>query len=187
MLKQELRELYKSKRNSLTNIEIENLSLDLANKTLDLDIWNYSNFHIFFPIEKKHEVDTKLIIQIIQGKDKNVILPKINTENNEITNFLLTDSTLLKTNKLGISEPQSGIEIPHNDLDVVFIPLLCFDNFGNRVGYGGGYYDKLLSKCKKNTVKIGLSFFQPVKKINYINSNDVKMDYCICPNKVYEF
>ena len=70
---------------------------------------------------------------------------------------------------------------------MVFIPLLCFDNFGNRVGYGGGYYDKLLSKCKKNTVKIGLSFFQPVKKINDINSNDVKMDYCICPNKVYEF
>ena len=187
MLKQELREIYKSKRKLLTNNEIENLSLDLANKTLDLDIWNYNNYHVFFPIEKNQEVDTKLIIQIIQGKDKNVILPKIDFKNKELKSYLLTDSTLLKTNKLGVSEPHTGIEMSNMDLEIVFVPLLCFDNYGNRVGYGGGYYDKLLSECSKETLKIGLSFFKPVKKITDISKNDARMDYCICPSKVYEF
>ena len=73
------------------------------------------------------------------------------------------------------------------DLEIVFIPLLCFDIYGNRVGYGGGYYDKLLSECSKETIKIGLSFFEPVKKITDISKNDVRMDYCISPSKVYEF
>ena len=72
MFKQELRSLYKSKRNSLTSNEVEALSLSIANNVLGLEIWDYDNYHIFFPIEKNNEIDTKLIIQAIQGKDKNV-------------------------------------------------------------------------------------------------------------------
>ena len=61
MFKKELRKFYKSKRSSLTNNEIEALSLSLANMVLKLDIWECSNYHIFFPIEKNSEIDTKLI------------------------------------------------------------------------------------------------------------------------------
>lgn len=187
MFKKELRKFYKSKRSSLTNNEIEALSLSLANMVLKLDIWECSNYHIFFPIEKNNEIDTKLIIQIIQGKDKNVILPKLNIENKSFLNFLLTDSTLLKENELGIAEPQSGIQINENQIEVVFIPLLCFDKSGHRVGYGGGYYDRFLKKCPKNTVKIGLSFFDPIQKIFDINITDVKINFCLTPKKIYEF
>ncbi|MBL6649816.1 MAG: 5-formyltetrahydrofolate cyclo-ligase [Flavobacteriaceae bacterium] len=184
MLKQKLRKIYKEKRNSL--FDTENLSLDIANKTLDLDIWNFQNYHVFFPIEKQKEVDSRLIIQIIQGKDKNVVLPKLNFESNSIDSVLLTDSTLLKTNHLGISEPLNGIQINNNQIDLVFVPLLAFDNSGHRVGYGGGYYDKFLSECP-NAIKVGLSYFDPINKIEDINSKDIKLDYCITPKKVYEF
>jgi 5-formyltetrahydrofolate cyclo-ligase len=184
VLKRELRKVYKLKRSSLTNTEI--LSLEIANKTLELDIWNLQNYHVFFPIEKHKEVDSKLIIQIVQGKDKNVILPKLNLEFKTIDSFLLTDSTPLKTNHLGISEPFNGIQINNNQIDLVFVPLLAFDNFGHRVGYGGGYYDKFLSKCPR-AIKVGLSYFDPINKIEDINSKDIKLDYCITPNKVYEF
>ena len=142
---------------------------------------------MFFPIEKNNEIDTKLIIQIIQGKDKNVILPRLNIENKSFVNFLLTDSTLLKENRLGIAEPQSGIKINENQIEVVFVPLLCFDKTGHRVGYGGGYYDRFLKKCSANTIKIGISFFDPIEKIIDINNNDIKMNYCLTPNKIYEF
>jgi len=179
-----LRKIYKEKRNSL--FDTENLSLDIANKTLDLDIWNFQNYHVFFPIEKQKEVDSRLIIQIIQGKDKNVVLPKLNFESNSIDSVLLTDSTLLKTNHLGISEPLNGIQINNNQIDLVFVPLLAFDNSGHRVGYGGGYYDKFLSECP-NAIKVGLSYFDPINKIEDINSKDIKLDYCITPKKVYEF
>ena len=184
MLKGELRKVYKLKRSSLTNTEI--LSLEIANKTLEIDIWNLQNYHVFFPIEKHKEVDSKLIIQIVQGKDKNVILPKLNLESKTIDSFLLTDSTLLKTNYLGISEPFNGIQINNNQIDLVFVPLLAFDNIGHRVGYGGGYYDKFLSKCPR-AIKVGLSYFDPINKIEDINSKDIKLDYCITPNKVYKF
>ena len=184
MLKQKLRKIYKEKRNSL--FDTQNLSLNIANKTLDLDIWNFQNYHVFFPIEKQKEVDSRLIIQIIQGKDKNVVLPKLNFESNSIDSVLLTDSTLLKTNHLGISEPLNGIQINNNQIDLVFVPLLAFDNSGHRVGYGGGYYDKFLSECP-NAIKVGLSYFDPINKIEDINSKDIKLDYCITPKKVYEF
>ena len=184
MFKGELRKVYKLKRSSLTNTEI--LSLEIANKTLEIDIWNLQNYHVFFPIEKHKEVDSKLIIQIAQGKDKNVILPKLNLESKTIDSFLLTDSTPMKTNHLGISEPLNGIQINNNQIDLVFVPLLAFDNFGHRVGYGGGYYDKFLSKCPR-AIKVGLSYFDPINKIEDINSKDIKLDYCITPNKVYKF
>ena len=83
MFKADLRKVYKLKRSSL--IDTEALSLEIANKTLDLDIWDFQNYHVFFPIEKHNEVDSKLIIQIIQGKDKNVILPKINVSTSSAT------------------------------------------------------------------------------------------------------
>ena len=154
MFKKELRKFYKSKRSSLTNNEIEALSLSLANMVLKLDIWECSNYHIFFPIEKNSEIDTKLIIQVIQGKDKNVILPKLNLENKSFLNFLLTDATLLKENNFGIAEPQSGIQIDESQIEVVFLPLLCFDTHGHRVGYGGGYYDRFLKNVPRIQSKL---------------------------------
>ena len=187
MFKKELRKFYKSKRSSLTNKQIEALSLSLANMVLKLDIWECSNYHIFFPIKKNNEIDTKLIIQVIQGKDKNVILPKLNLENKSFLNFLLTDATLLKENNFGIAEPQSGIQIDESQIEVVFLPLLCFDTQGHRVGYGGGYYDRFLKKCPENIIKIGLSYFESIKKIQDINNKDVKMNFCLTPKKIYEF
>ena len=186
MFKRELRKVYKLKRTSLTNTET--LSLEIANKTLEIDIWNLQNYHVFFPIEKHKEVDSKLIIQIVQGKDKNVILPKLNLESKTIDSFLLTDSTPMKTNHLGISEPFNGIQINNNQIDLVFAPLLAFDNFGHRVGYGGGYYDRYLSKVqsKLKIIKIGVGFsFQKIKNIP-INKHDVKLDYIITERKIIE-
>ena len=116
--------MYRNKRNSLDQKKIQDLSFEIANRSLTLDIWDYTNYHIFFPIENNNEIDTKLIIQIAQGKDKNVVLPKTNFKKKTITNYLLTDATLMTTNKYGISEPRSGIEINEKQLEVVFIPLL---------------------------------------------------------------
>jgi len=61
--KQDLRIVYRNKRNSLDQKEIQDLSFEIANRSLTLDIWDYTNYHIFFPIENNNEIDTKLIIQ----------------------------------------------------------------------------------------------------------------------------
>ena len=66
MKKKDLRLIYKNKRNSLDAKKSQDLSFEIANRSLQLNIWDYSNYHIFFPIENNNEIDTKLIIQIIQ-------------------------------------------------------------------------------------------------------------------------
>ena len=100
---------------------------------------------------------------------------------------MLTDSTLFVKNSNGITEPRSGIEVNPIDFDLIFIPLIAFDQMGNRVGYGKGYYDKMLSQCSKSALKIGLSLFDPINKIHDISTHDLKMDYCITPNQIYKF
>ena len=69
----------------------------------------------------------------------------------------------------------------------MFIPLLAFDNKGNRVGYGKGYYDNFLSKCTPDVIKIGLSFFEASDEITDVFESDIALDYCVTPNTIYQF
>lgn len=186
MQKNELRRHYKAKRETLSSETRDDYSIKIANKALELPIWGSSFYHIFLSITKNKEVNTEPILSIIQGKDKNVVVPKVFLKGT-LKNFLLTDNVSLQINSLGIPEPVGGIEVGESQLDVVFLPLLAFDEKGYRVGYGGGYYDALLKKCRPETVKIGLSFFDGVRQIKDVHENDVAMDYCITPGKIYEF
>ena len=186
MRKKELRLTYRNKRNLLASSTADDFSLEIANRTLQMPIWDFTFYHIFLSIDKNKEVNTEPLLSIIQGKDKNVVVPKIFPDK-VLKNFLLTDGTPIKENSLGIPEPLGGIEVSADQLEVVFIPLLAFDLKGHRVGYGGGYYDILLEKCPPRTLKIGLSFFEAVNKIDDVNGNDVPLDYCITPKRIYEF
>ena len=157
----------------------------MANNSLELPIWNFDYYHIFLPIRDKKEIDTSFLLSILQGRDKHVILPKM--EGDDLTHFLLTDNTILKTNQWNVPEPVDGISVESSKIEVVFVPLLAFDKYGNRVGYGKGFYDRFLKQCKKDVVKIGLSLFEAEEEIEDVFENDIPLDYCITPNKIYEF
>ncbi|AWX44265.1 5-formyltetrahydrofolate cyclo-ligase [Flagellimonas maritima] len=186
MLKHELRKKYKNLRQEKSFSLLSDLSITLTNHVLQIPIWDFFYFHIFLSIEQSKEVDTLPLITMLQGKDKNIVVPRITGESS-IENYLLTDSTKFKKNKWHIPEPVDGIVVPESKIDVVFIPLLAFDVKGNRVGYGKGYYDTFLGKCRKETIKIGLSIFNAEDRIDDIHKNDVKLDYCITPDKIYRF
>ena len=186
MLKKELRFKYAKLRAKISHQSLLNSSLSIANKLLSLPIWDVDYFHLFLPISKKNEVDTSFILSILQGKDKNIVLPKMTSKSN-LQHILLTDNTRLLENSWGVPEPTDGIEVPVLKIDVVFVPLLAFDNKGNRVGYGKGFYDNFLSQCRPDTIKIGLSIFAAEKEITDVNENDFPLDYCITPEKIYSF
>lgn len=187
MTKEELRKTYKTLRNGLSETKIDDLSLAISNQLLKLPIWNYSFYHIFLAIEEQKEVNTDYILNILSGKDKNILISKSNFKTGEMTHFLLTDNTVIKKNKYNIPEPIDGIEIPNDKIEVVFIPLLAFDKKGHRVGYGKGFYDRFLAKCKPETIKIGLSFFEAETEIPDVFENDVRLNYCVTPDFVYTF
>ena len=185
MLKADLRLLYSQRRNQISSEKISDDSLLISNKILDLPIWDLDYFHIFLPIPQKKEIDTVFLLSVLHGRDKHVIVPKM--EGDTLTHYLLTDNTQLKTNRWGVPEPVNGIEVQPAKIDVVFVPLLAYDKTGNRVGYGKGYYDRFLQKCKPEVIKIGLSLFDPEEEIEDVLENDIPLDYCITPGHIYRF
>lgn len=187
MTKKELRIKYKALRNHLSENDIEVMSLAIANKVLTLPIWEKTYFHIFLPIIEQKEVNTEFILHLLSGKDKETVVSKCDFETRLLVHFLLTDNTKIIKNKYNIPEPDDGLEVPTNKIDVVFVPLLAFDKAGHRVGYGKGFYDRFLLECNPETIKIGLSFFEAEDLIGDIFENDVKVDYCVTPNAVYRF
>lgn len=187
MLKKDLRLHYKNLRQALSLDEIEDRSLAIANNLLKMDIWDNIYFHLFLTMEEQREVHTEFILNILAGKDKEVIVSRSDFETHTMIHFLLTDNTRLMKNQFGIPEPVDGIEVPSNKIDVVFVPLLAFDNNGHRVGYGKGFYDRFLSECKQDVVTIGLSFFEAEEEAIEANTTDVPMDFCVTPLKVYSF
>ncbi|WP_419212948.1 5-formyltetrahydrofolate cyclo-ligase [Maribacter sp. X9] len=186
MLKNDLRIKYSKLRSLLSPFDITEKSILISNEVLKLPIWDFQNYHIFLPIEKKAEIETEGIISILLGLDKNVIVPKISSPT-QLEHYLLTDSTTFQTSPLGIPEPIDGFPVKPTKIDAVFIPLLAFDTIGNRIGYGKGFYDRFLNDCRPDVIKIGLSFFEAEEKIIDVSAFDIPLDYCVTPHKTYSF
>jgi 5-formyltetrahydrofolate cyclo-ligase len=194
MDKKLLRQKAKVERQKLTEEEIEDKSLAIANQLLRMDavpslrlVWNKLYYHLFLTIEEQKEINTEYILQILAGKDKEIVISKCDFATLGMTHFLLTDNTKIKKNSYNVPEPVDGLEVPDAKIDVVFVPLLAYDKQGNRVGYGKGFYDNFLSKCKPETIKIGLSFYPPEDKIDDVSENDVKLDFCVTPEEIIKF
>ena len=185
MNKNNFRKKYLSLRAGISDEDLENLSIAIANNSLKLPIWEFSNYHIFLTIINKKEINTEFILHILQGKDKSIMIPKVEN-NKEMSHILLQDNTALKLSNYGVPEPISGIEILPSKIDVVFVPLLAYDIKGNRLGYGKGFYDRFLEKCNSETIIIGLSLFEPEQEIPSENS-DIPLNFCITPTKIYAF
>jgi len=188
MNKNDIRKLALEQRLNLSLREINSSSKIIKSKIFDkFDFNNINLIHIFLPIVEKGEINTWLIInEIFKNYDHvKIIIPKIYKE--DMKHFMYTSGTWLKRGNFGIFEPVNEIEFKKiSDIDIIIVPLLAFDKNGNRVGYGKGYYDKFLIKCDKS-IKVGICLDSPILNINDINKYDIKLDYCITPNKIYNF
>jgi len=167
--------------------EIEEKSLAIANRLLTLDIWNKTYYHLFLSMETQKEVHTDVVLNILAGKDKEVVVPRSNFEACTLQHYLLTDNTKITISEYGIPEPVDGLEVPAQKIDVVFVPLLAFDGKGHRVGYGKGFYDRFLSACRPEVITVGLSFFEAEEGSIPHNETDVPLDFCVTPHSVYNF
>ena len=128
-----------------------------------------------------YEVDVTEILKEYEKKKYLISLPKIK-DNFQMDFFKWSFSNPLIINKYGIPEPISNkIRYP----DILLVPLVAFDKDLNRIGYGGGFYDRYIKKIKKKKkiITIGLAFsFQKVKKIQ-TNKFDIKLDFIVTEKK----
>jgi len=94
--------------------------------------------------------------------------------------------TKLHERSFGVLEPEEPSFIDESQIDVVLVPLLAFDSNGYRVGYGGGYYDRFLSRIP-NALKIGVSLFSAVESISDNDKYDIPLDLCVSPNGQHQW
>ena len=186
MSKTQLRQLYLSKRKNLTSTQVDKYSQAISNRFFS-NLSKIANLHIFLPILKYNEINTWLIIKELRQNypDITLITSKSDFQSNTMESYVFEADTQIIETTLGIPEPYNAVKFD-NAIDMVLIPLLCFDNSGFRVGYGKGFYDRFLLNCNQNIIKIGLSLFEPIDKIDDVDKFDVKMDFCVMSESVWK-
>ena len=128
-----------------------------------------------------HEIDSLHILEKFEKKKYRISLPKIR-KNSQMDFFQWSLNDPLIINKYGIPEPISNkIQYPN----ILLVPLVAYDKELNRLGYGGGFYDRYIKKIrkKKDVITIGFSYsFQKIKQIK-INKHDIKLDFVLTNKK----
>jgi 5-formyltetrahydrofolate cyclo-ligase len=190
MTKAQLRKIYLDQRRSLSVEEAKARSRSITDLFFEkFDLSSVKNLHCFISIEKLNEVDTSAIFQKIWNEFPTIrtLAPRLDREVVGLRHLIYRAETMLEENVWGIREPATEEPIDPGEIDLVIVPLLCFDTRGYRVGYGKGFYDRFLAMCRSDCPKVGLSFFPPVGRIDDIDKYDLALDQCVTPETVYDF
>lgn len=185
MNKKDLRKHYKQLRRSFTSQEIDDLSKQMFKFFHDSNFSKLNNFHVFISIEKLFEVNTNHFIEYFWKNNKQVIVPKMKAEN--LMHCSCNSNTIFEKNGWGINEPKECLNFPIKDIELVLVPMLICDFKGNRVGYGGGFYDKFLAECRDDIIKLGINFFEPISEEIPTYKTDIPLDYLLTPNGIIDF
>ena len=142
--------------------------------------YNFKSLGGYYP--SNFEIDDLEILRLLEKKKYKISLPKIQ-QNYKMNFYEWSCNDPLKINKYGIPEPiSSKIFYP----DILLVPLVGFDNDLNRLGYGGGFYDRYIEKIEivKKVIKIGLAFsYQKIKSVP-VNQYDKKLDIIITEKEI---
>ena len=141
------------------------------------------------PVISRREFDITVCEDLVKQQNPalRIAWPKVHVDMLDMEAGLVEKDGLFIKNRFNILEPIGGAIVEPEKLDVIFVPLVAFDTRGFRVGYGKGYYDKYLARCREDAVKIGFSYFEAVEYIEDIADFDVPLNFCITPRRIYEF
>lgn len=190
MTKSALRQIYLEKQKALSPSEREEKSARIAERFFErFDLARINLLHVFLPIEKNGEINTFVLLNRLRRDFPATVTAaaRVDFETLTLDHFRFDDAAELAVNRWRIPEPTGGELVEIKRIDAVLVPLLCFDAAGFRVGYGKGFYDRFLSECRADCLKIGLSYHAPVTKISDAQAFDVPLDFCVTPEKVYSW
>ena len=165
------------KNNSNKNLKID---IDKFFSFLKVKKYDFKNFGGYYP--SNYEIDDLEILDVLNKQNFKISLPIVK-KNNQMNFYSWSKKDPLKVNKFGIPEPVSSkILYP----DILLVPLVGYDKNLNRLGYGGGFYDRYIEKIEKikKVTKIGLAFsYQKITSIP-INQYDKKLDFIITEKEI---
>ena len=172
--------------NNVLKINYYEVSKNFFSPLLNLTKLRFKNkkFKLALYYPSSFEINTLKLLEFNYISNQNLLLPIIE-KNNSMNFFPWKKNEVLQVNKYGMLEPfKSKQNIP----DIILVPLLVFDKYKHRLGYGKGFYDRYLNrylKRFKNILTIGVAFsFQKYHKLP-VNNKDVKLNYILTEKGIY--
>ena len=184
--KDQLRKRALRKRTRLKNEIIEKLSIKISKNISKNFKLEKLNIHLFYPISNKKEVNTWHIHNILNQRDK-IFTSVYNNYLNKWECVSFRPNTNFNKGKYNVPQPIEYQKEEFETIDIILIPLLVFDSSGQRIGYGKGIYDSILSSTKKNCIKVGLSLMECSNILIDFQDHDISLDYCQTPTVLHNF
>ena len=153
----------------------------LAHTTRLIEDSGVGCLHSYLPITQNKEPNTLGIIDYCLDKGVRVLTTRTNLETMEMRHYQLERSTLLAFNELRIPEPFGGVSVHPDQADMILVPLVAVDKKGNRIGYGKGYYDRLLASLPERVIRVGLCVSSLFDFLPFEQDYDMRMDLCVTP------
>ena len=185
-LKDNLRKSMLSKRKSMEIEDVTAFSDKIIGKIMELPEFIHSQ-NIMLYLSFNNEVNTYSLVKWCLDNNKTVIAPYCIQCNKEIVPYKITnlENDLIKST-FGVMEPKQDLleKVNIEDIDLILVPGVAFDEHCNRIGFGAGYYDRFLCKKPKDTPTIGLAYdYQIIDKIP-TDEYDVPLDFIITEKRV---
>lgn len=176
--KKELRKRILNIRSSMSLEDAEKNSNIILDKIINMNIYKQSKL-VFVYMDFNKEVMTSKLMEHMLCDKKRLVIPYTNTKNIALIPSEITKQTDLKLNSFGYYEPVTIRPIDPKEIDLVIVPGLVFDKQLNRIGFGKGYYDRILVKLKPSAFKMALAHeFQVLESIP-AEEHDIKMDMIV--------
>lgn len=187
MSKKALRHKYLDIRQELNSEVIENISKKITRNFFSLkevNIPSCKNFLLFHSF--RNEIITYDIINRLILEGKKVFLPYVKKERNTlgISRIYSLSGDELVSGVFGVKEPIQKQDIPVTEMDIMVVPGLVFARNGYRIGYGGGFYDRLLSKINNETLTVGLVYHQFLLDTLPVKDYDLPVDIVITEKEI---
>ncbi len=180
--KSEVRKIVVEKRKNISDEEIRSKTKLIIERFSAVDDFIHSKKIHAFISSKPGELDTRFFIDFMINNGKSVVLPKLNKSFKKFVhaNFLGWDN--LVKNADGYYEPPTAFDDDLSDIDLFIVPAMAVSLLGQRVGYGGGYYDRILKDS--HAVKIVPAFeFQIFDNIE-TDIHDIRIDKIITERRI---
>lgn len=186
-----IRKNLRSKRRSLTSFEQKQAQLGVLHHLNTLPIF-HSSKKIGLYLHAFGEVHTELLIDLCFKKNKQVYLPMICSMNQKLVWVKIFRNQYINRrfshHPLGMKEPIASRAKHVSSLDLLLMPLLACDQYGTRIGMGGGYYDRTLATAKHRPYRLGIAHqFQFIEHTLKRQSWDQPLDALLTPQRFYYF
>ena len=183
--KSRIRQQVLKQRDAIDSREKERKDRLIKEKLLSLSEFRSSPVILFFA-SFRSEVSTSPLVKEALRQGKKVVLPAVDRANRELRLFTITGLRELRSGYMGIPEPcvPDERERDINDVTLVVMPGAAFDSGGNRLGYGGGYYDKLLSRLKRKIPLIALAYEEQIVDVVPSEPHDIRVHAIVTDKRV---